>query len=69
MLRCPYTGKLSYSTRKHARKGRDRIFRETGLELRVYRCPDCGLLHLTSLRPHFTRNDYEIGVAEQEIGG
>lgn len=44
--RCTVSGKICYS-KKICETTANRKWKEDGIELRVYQCPDCNFFHLT----------------------
>lgn len=69
--RCPDTGKVIYPNREEARRVGDRRQAESGLRIKVYTCPHCKGLHLSS---HFVNREpgssamgAQIPIAEETI--
>lgn len=48
VIKCAATGKFSYQSRGHALSAALDSSAKRGKPLRAYRCPDCGLYHITS---------------------
>ncbi len=47
------TGKITYMTRKLARRSARQQRNKLHNKLRSYRCPHCGLFHLTKVANHY----------------